>query len=144
MARQSTDATLIPSTEDIADDIVLADDSQTTNSDDQRTLVTAQAVDDQAKDSKSDEYEPPKFDDIKEFLKNEDGLDIYQLVAFRIRSGNGCCACRKKQNIDEEDDSDKTPPQCPDYHDLKYHKTTDSKFSCDKCGKSMEEGSELW
>lgn len=105
MSTNVNDRTLILSTEDIAGDIVTADDPQDVSIHDvECALVTADNINNDNQRSKDDpDYEAPKFDDIRDFLGNEEGLDIYQLVAFRIKSGRGCCTSKRGKDEDEEE-----------------------------------------
>eukprot|EP01084_Bolivina_argentea_P029166 54130_1 len=108
MSRQADNA-LIASNEVVADDIALAEDPHN----DQTALVTPNGSMIQKLNRNLPNiticgltYWSPKFDEIQEFLENEEGLDIYQLVAFRIKSGHGCCTSHTKYNQHDQDKSD--------------------------------------
>ena len=47
----------------------------------------------EAEHTGSSKYSTPeeRFEGIINFLEGQSGLDVFQILAFRIRSGNGCC-----------------------------------------------------
>eukprot|EP01083_Nonionella_stella_P178678 631901_1 len=59
--------------------------------------------------STNEHFEQKRLDGCVSFLEAEDGMDIYQLVAFRIMTGRGCRWCSKKNDDDisyDDDDDD--------------------------------------
>lgn len=85
----------IPQT--IEAEIKYDDDNDESDGDGDKSQKTKEKQDDD-KENKNEQVDPQEsFDEIKTFLESESGLDIYQLLAFRLKTGAGCC-----QDIDDD------------------------------------------
>lgn len=96
--------------EETAEDIVSADPPSNVDLSLEATSKSKAPTNKDSTEQEVDEYKEPQFDEIISFLEGESNLDIYQLTAFRVQFGAGCCSKQHRLTgqvipvlIDEDD-----------------------------------------